>query len=242
MTALTIKHYNKTEQVLCEDENILKGKPIFSPHVDVGGTYTKEAIFITESLWKAGIDVTKLQKQELSKYIIAIVRDKNLPKAVRNLDGSPLEVNTAPAATTNAKLLKKGANRAKAAPKTSVPSAVVPKPTPGYPVQIESGDPSPTTDDKPEQPLVSTSATVMQEVAHTVQETAPVENSAPIAEKTEFVRPGIPYIVGLAVISNVQGARVLLEPYVKNDKTLQTVSTALDEIINALQAKTVLPQ
>lgn len=255
---ITIVWYKKVAAILKADTGLAKklGKPtvaVCTPdqkHED----FPKEVTDVTEAIHAAGMDVYTMSKKQIADIAINMLVLGNpppppvaVPEPEPEPEIKPPNRSIKPAAPARPVAADK--------PKKQPPKpAVKPKPEP------EAEEPGPEPDLDVEDAAPEKAASVArkivgdddedEEVPEPVKPTPkvarkpvlkPAANNGSIKAPPEYVRANVPFILGCAILSNFQAAATLLEPYADKDPEAREVLDKLNQLIDSVHQKTVLP-
>jgi len=183
-----------------------------------------EVVYVTDEIHKQGADAATMP-------VIEVIRT-----AFRLLIQNPGPIPTpAPLPPPAPKVKAKApAPKPKAAPAKPVKAAKPPAPKPKEKPKVPRRAPAPkgqaTADERP--------PAVEQKIAGESGSTKPEPVSKPLA----FVRQFVPFVVGVAALSNLQAVLTLLEPFVAaGDTEAKEVCLKVNELIDDIHRRTVLP-
>lgn len=182
-----------------------------------------EVVYVTDKIHEQGLDAYTLAKIEVIRSAHRLLVANPVPPppvAEPAADPKPEKaVKPKPAkASKPEKAVKPKVEKPTEKPK--------PKPKDALPKATATAEPSPAAVE-PSQ----TGANDGNGVA-----AAPVLKTPPA-----FIRPFIPHVPGIAIMNCLYAARQLLEPHLSTDSDAKNVCNRLDELIDELHRRTVLP-
>lgn len=216
----SLKRYERVHEILKSD-NALKRKlstrmvAVCKPDnsfVD----FPVEVVHVTDAIHKQGLDAYSLPKMEVMRFGLELL--------VKNT--SPIPMPTSPVKPA-----------VKPAPKPA-PKAPVKKPVPAKKAAKPTAPPAA---EKPAARKGVPKATATAASRPAPVEPTPAGEAKPAAPKA-YVRPYMPYVMGVAVLSLLESINVLLQPHIGvGDNDAKEMSQKTNELINEFHRRTVLP-
>ena len=192
--------------------------------------FPAEVVYVTDEIHKQGVDAYTMPKNDILRIAHRLLIQNPSPVSKPDLEPQPK--------ATAARAAAAAAATTTTTTKVKVKVAQAPKPQRGRrkrktavhaeeiapAVQPESAGGAPIEDRPPPPPPPSSSSS---------------SSSKPV----EYVRPFIPYVVGVAILSLLQAVLTLFEPFMSNGAEGDTkdVCQKVNELIDEIHRRTVIP-
>ena len=204
-----------------------------------------EVVYVTEEIHKQGLDASTLAKGEVIRTAHRLLVANPVPDLLAVL--TPQLAPEAPA--PEAKLPKAKVPKEKPKAKAKVPKAEAPKAKPKVP-KAEAPKVPKAPKEKPKAkpkvlvPKVSATADTSPAAVEPKSTGGTQESSVatlPPKAPPAFIRPYIAHVPGIAMMNCLYGARQLMEPFSASDPDAKDICHKLDDLIDELHRRTVLP-
>ena len=247
---LSFTRYVKVNQAMQGDPALQKllSKPNtwVGKQNQTGEFFSQEVVEVTAAIHNAGMDAYTLKPQQIVHFATDMLVLKQ-PPPVAAKSSVPEPESSAPVASPVVKPKAKAKTKAKPKVKAKVKPVTKPKveqtPEAQETAQANADPVSAPVRLKPKNKVKAARKAVSKpdRVAAPTAAAPPENNGEAKPMAVRFIRVNVPYVPGIALMNNLYAAQQLLEPFVINDPEAKELADKLDEMIEAVHRKTVLP-